>query len=94
MNSELRFSLKELLAIIGLLALGIVLLWGPFRSWFQTSWYVALSSIGWYLGGAAIGAAIFMPFGKTRIGAVVGLVIQCVALLAFAIISNAIRRFH
>jgi hypothetical protein len=76
-----RFSVKELLLSTTLLAAGIVavcLTIEP-RSYLSTSGHI----VCWLIGGAFIGAGLFLPFKRPWIGATVGALIQIALLLGF-----------
>jgi hypothetical protein len=70
-----RFSIKRLLLATTLIAVGTV----PIASELTGGRYTDNEWVGlllWFVGGALIGAGIFMPFSKTWIGVLFGLAMQ------------------
>jgi hypothetical protein len=80
-----RFTLKDLLAGMGLIAVGLSLILVSLGPIFEQSggWAAALPIGFWYLGAACIGGRALAPFKMARVGAWIALISACIYDLRF-----------
>jgi hypothetical protein len=91
-----RYSTKELLVSTTLIACGLAILAFMLRGAPyidpETS-TVILTLSAWCVGGALIGAGLFVPFHRPHVGAFLGLVVQLVLMIVSFVLS-AVFYFH
>jgi len=88
-----RFSLRMMFCSLSLICLGLGLLVSLFRvhsvdwhGWSALAFASLISGL-WLGGGAAIGAGVFVPFRKKKIGIILGVLIQVLIAMFYIFLT-------
>ncbi len=79
-----QFSLQRLLVSFTLLAVGVFMVIRIFR---YRLWTGPEDLPQWLVAGAMIGAGIFTPFGRTKLGLAIGLAVSIVLMLMLVFLA-------
>lgn len=74
-----RFTLKDLLAAMGLVAVGLAMVLVSLSPILERSGWRAAAPMGfWYVGAACVGAGVLAPFKMARTGVWIALFAACI----------------